>query len=604
MSRRAVLSIAVVCLLLLAGAAVPWTLSAGGLAASVASHLKAEYGLDLLVSGRSTFAVLPKPRIKFEQISLRQPSTSLTAEGGTLRAEIAILPLLLGRVSLGSVSLSDSRIGASASELRSRDWASLLRDAARQASIDRLVIAGSSLRWTDRPEDGLDNINAVFAWSAADDMLNAAGSSLFRGETVSIEEATLQPLALASGRAGRLALNATLHAAQLSVDGIAQAGADPRFKGSSLLKATSTRTFTRWSGLDLPFGSLLRAVSVEGLLSFDRRGLSWPSVKVKLGSDALEGTLAVRLDGERPLISGTLAADEVDLSDLVTPIALAMTSSGTWSEDAIDLSRATASDLDLRFSASDARLARVRLGDMAASVQVRPGRIEASLGRGTFHEGTLKGRLSLISTEGATEVRAQGAFDKVEMGSFLTATGQGRWIQGPGQGQFQLEGTGRTPAEVVRRVTGHANVTIRDGELIGIGLGDAIRRAEKRPLSASLNWKGGRTPFDQAHVQVNVVEGVAQIADSQLTAPGLVTNLRGRIFLLDRALDLKAGVAPTTAGPSLAPSIVFDLTGRWQDVIVTPDARSLIRRSGAAKPLFGPTPPLAGTTTRPLATAQ
>ncbi len=292
MSRRAVLSIAVVCLLLLAGAAVPWTLSAGGLAASVTSHLKSQYGLDLRVSGRSTFAVLPKPRIKFEQISLRQPSTSLTAEGGTLRAEIDILPLLLGRVSLGSVSLSDSRLGASASDLRSRDWASLLRDAARQASVDRLVIAGSSLRWTDRPEDGFDNINAVFAWSASDDTLNVAGSALFRGETVSIEEATLQPLALASGRAGRFALNATLHAAQLSVDGIAQAGADPRFKGSSLLKATSARAFTRWSGLDLPFGSLLRAVSVEGLLSFDRRGLSWPSVKVKLGSDALEGTLA------------------------------------------------------------------------------------------------------------------------------------------------------------------------------------------------------------------------------------------------------------------------------------------------------------------------
>jgi AsmA protein len=583
---------------------VPWTLSPSGLAAAVATHLKAHYGIELTVSGRSTFAVLPSPRIKFEQITLRQTSTSLTADGGTLRAEIKIWPLLLGRVALGSVSLSDSRVGASAIDLRSRDWASLLADAARKAPLERLVVSGSSLRWTDRPEDGLDNVNAVFAWSGEDDLLGIVGSATFRGETVTVEEATLQPLALASGRVGRLALSAVLHAAQISLDGTAQAGADPRFSGKSLFKATSVRNFARWSGLELPFGSLLRGVAIEGMLSFDKRGLSWPIVAVKLGRDTLEGTLAVRLDGERPLITGTLAADDVDLSDLAMPIAQAMTSSGSWSEEPIDLSRTTASDLDLRFSASNAQFVRMRLGDMAASVQVRPGRIEASLGRGTFHDGTLKGRLSLISAEGGTEVRTQGAFEKVDMGSFLTATGQGRWIQGPGQGQFQIEGVGRTPAEVVRHATGHANVTIKDGELIGIGLNDAVRRVEKRPLATSLNWKGGRTPFDMAQIQLNVVDGVAGIADSRLTAPGLITSLRGKIFLLDRALDLKADVSSATISPNPSPAIVFDLTGRWQDVIITPDARSLIQRSGAAKPLFGPSKNPLASTSGPLATAQ
>ena len=52
------------------------------------------------------------------------------------------------------------------------------------------------------------------------------------------------------------------------------------------------------------------------------------------GRDTLEGTLAVRLDGERPTITGTLAADDVDLSDLAMPIAQAMTSAGTWSDEA------------------------------------------------------------------------------------------------------------------------------------------------------------------------------------------------------------------------------------------------------------------------------
>ena len=87
--------------------------------------------------------------------------------------------------------------------------------------------------------------------------------------------------------------------------------------------------------------------------------MSWPSATVTLGKDKLEGTMAIRLDTERPLITGTLAADGLNLSDLVAPFAQARTSSGPWSEEPIDLTQVTGSDLDLRLSAA-AALARLR----------------------------------------------------------------------------------------------------------------------------------------------------------------------------------------------------------------------------------------------------
>ncbi|WP_210485937.1 AsmA family protein [Microvirga antarctica] len=605
MSRRAVLSIAVVCLLVLAVAAVPWTLPKGGLSARIASHLKQQYDIDFAVSGRSTFALLPTPRIKFEDVHLEAPGPAVIAQGGTLRAELNIIPLFLGRLEMGAISLSESKLSASFEQLRRHDWSGAIADEAQHMRLSRVVIAGSTLRWTDRPDDGLSSINAILAWAALDDTLSAVGSFSWRGETVAVEQAQFQPLALSSDRPGALSFTLALPAARVSVDGTAQLGSDPRFTGKSQIKATSVRDFTRWSGLDLPFGSLLKAVSVDGMLSFDRRRLSWPSVTVKLGPDALEGTLAVRLDGERPLITGTLAADEVDFSDVVMPLSSVTTSAGTWSDEVIDLSSATGSDLDLRLSATTAQLGRMRLGDMAMSVLVRPGRVEASLGRGTFHDGTLKGRLSLTRVDEGTELRAQGAFDRVDMAAFLAATGQGRWIQGPGQGQFAIEGTGRTPSDLVRHANGRSTVTIKDGELIGIGLDEAIRRVEKRPLAASLGWKGGRTPFDQAQVQFNIVDGLADIADSRLTASGFVTTLRGQISLIERDLDLKADVSAASATTPLPPAIVFGVSGRWHNVIVTPDARSLIERSGAAKPLFGQAHPLATSVMpRPIATSQ
>jgi AsmA protein len=37
---------------------------------------------------------------------------------------------------------------------------------------------------------------------------------------------------------------------------------------------------------------------------------------------------------------------------------------------------------------------------------------------------------------------------------------------------------------------------------------------------------------------------------------------------------------------SALPPLVFDVTGGWDDIAIIPDARSLIERSGAAKPLL------------------
>src|SRR5689334_13754637 len=93
MSRRVTLLIALIALALVGAAAAPWTLRENGLSAALSDHMKKRYGLDLTVNGRSTFAVLPIPRVKFEDVTLHFPDQALKAEGGTLRGEIRILPL-------------------------------------------------------------------------------------------------------------------------------------------------------------------------------------------------------------------------------------------------------------------------------------------------------------------------------------------------------------------------------------------------------------------------------------------------------------------------------------------------------------------------------
>ena len=104
MPRRIVLLIAVVALALLATVAAPWTLSGGGIAGGIAKQLRDRYGLDLQVRGRSTLAVLPVPRVKLENVTMSTADGSVAVEGGTVRGELRLLPLLFGRVEISDLA--------------------------------------------------------------------------------------------------------------------------------------------------------------------------------------------------------------------------------------------------------------------------------------------------------------------------------------------------------------------------------------------------------------------------------------------------------------------------------------------------------------------
>jgi AsmA protein len=603
MSRRFVFLIALIALAVLGTAASPWTLPGGGLSAELTQHVKDKYGLDLTVRGRSTFAVLPIPRVKFENVTLRFPNEALKAEGGTLRGELRVLPLLFGRIELSDFDLTETRITGSLQKIQAVDWPKVVGNGASETHARRLVINKSSLRWTDLKNANLNQLNVVIRWTDASEPLTVAGSAEWRDEPVVLEQASVFPDLLASDRISPFTLSLSSPSVRLTAEGEAQLGDTPRITGESTVKAGSVRDFTRWSGVDLPFGSLLRAVSVNGDFSMDRRRLSWPAVSLTLGSDKLEGAMGVRFDTERPIITGTLAADTLNLSDLFAPFSQARTSSGAWSEESIDLGRATGMDLDLRLSAASASLGRLSLDDMAASVLVQPGRIEASIGRADFYDGTLKGRLSLVTQNGLVDFKSQGTYANVKISPFLAALGEPRWITGRAQGQFSFEGQGKNPADVIRQAEGRSTIELAEGEIVGITLQDALRRVEKRPLLASLNWKGGRTPFDKAEAQIVVKNGVGEIVGGALKGPAVQVDLRGQILLPDRTLRVTADISAADAPAAQTPALVFDVTGDWDNVAVAPQVRSLIERSGAAKALF-PTERVPADRQRPQAIAQ
>lgn len=603
MTRRAVLTVALLCLAVLAFAVAPWTVPPGAIPGAIAKQLRDAYGFELKVDGRHTIALLPVPRLKFEDISIGTADGVALVQGGQLRGEFRVMPLLFGRMELSEISLNASRVsvridtaGRSTLDGVIERLKQQAQGASRSGHVRRLVMTGVQVAVHDDrtgSDVAVQDVDMVANWPGPDSSVSVAGGAVWRQERFDLTLDGVDAASLAAGRASRFTAALSAAAGRLSLVGEIWA-AEGKAAGRALLEAGSVRDLMRWTGVGLPLGPLLPRLTAQGEFTADRSGVSSPAIGLTLGTDQLDGALALRIEGGRPTITGTLAADRLDLTPFFAPFAQAWQPDGSWTGEPFDLAGVTGGNLDLRLSATTARIGALRLDDLGASVLVKPGRIEASLGRATAHQGVVKGRLSLAAAGPRTDVRLLGSFDSLDVGGLLGSLGQPRWITGTGQGQVALEGVGESPADLLRQTNGRVAIGIKPGELMGVGLGDMLKRVERRPLSASLDWRGGRTAFDQALLTLNVVAGVGDVVEGSLASPLARASLQGRLSLVDglvamRAKVVGAGPAPsvTTTSQAASPAgMMFDITGPWDDVAVAPDARALIQRSGAAQPLL------------------
>src|SRR3954451_18972073 len=109
MSRRLVLVVLLIGLVAIGSAVAPWTVS-DALTGAIAHQLREAYGLELRVAGRSTVALLPVPRLKFDDVTIANRDGVPIVRGGQLRGEFRLVPLLAGRMELAEASLSGSAI--------------------------------------------------------------------------------------------------------------------------------------------------------------------------------------------------------------------------------------------------------------------------------------------------------------------------------------------------------------------------------------------------------------------------------------------------------------------------------------------------------------
>ncbi|MFC7398914.1 AsmA family protein [Chelatococcus sp. GCM10030263] len=589
MTRRTLLILTSACLLLALAAVTPWQLPRLKLAEQLARQVQRQTGLSLVSDGSATITLLPVPRITLGHIALHAAEGARVLEAEQVRAELELWPLILGR----RVVIANATVVAPVFHIApvavADLWSGLLQRIDRLSQdraphIGQITIIHGTLR-DGRNAEIADDVDLVAKWPTEDADFNLAGRARWHGELVEIRLLNISPLDLVAGKPSPAGFSLSSPLFSVSLLGTLSGTDEPRIEGRISLKTPSLSDAMRWLGRHLPLAALAGPLAIDGQGDLSLRGGSIPEATLKIGDNTLDGALMLRIDNGRPSLSGTVAADTLDLDRFLEPLTPTRSPGGDWSGEQFE-SFPAAGDLDIRLSATTANLGTLAFDNVAGGVMMKAGRLEISVGRAALAKGSLKGRLVVTPSQSqGFDAKLLGSFEKIDAGSILPqAIGVYR-IGGTAQGQIAFDASGRSFAELAASMTGKASFSLRQGEVSGLDLTDVARRVQQRPLSTALDWRGGRTYFDQMNVALAITNGVGELVEGTMTAATLRGSFAGEVNFRERQLNLRGMVtAPATAVP--AKGFPLEITGSWDSPQVAPDIHALIERSKVTAPLF------------------
>ena len=127
---------------------------------------------------------------------------------------------------------------------------------------------------------------------------------------------------------------------------------------------------------------------------------------------------------------------------LFRDLAPALTPDGQWNRAPIDAANLDFGDLDLRLSASRARLADA-LENAGFSIMLTNGKLEVTLADAKAYGGTLKGRADIAHGVAGLDLRLAANFSDVDSAAFLSDVLQARMFRAMRTGTSRSKDTGQ-----------------------------------------------------------------------------------------------------------------------------------------------------------------
>lgn len=550
--RKWLTHIAIVIAALLAiGAAttglVHWLLSADALDKDVVAQIRRSTGFATTIDGTTHFYIFPQPHIDIDDVAFSDTAGAVRINTAMFSAYLRILPLLVGRIEVGRVTLyhPDIRIAVNRKPLLpagaiGRFAQSTDRRQTNALLLGRIDIVDGHVRIETQHAQAaeLDAVDMSVDWPSAYASAAINGELAVHGAPIDVQAWLAQPMALLRGGQSATTLRLQSDVLTLSTSGRISAAPRIQYIGQVSAGAASLRKLAEIAGYSFPRHGTFANLDLRGDIDWEGNNAALSNLHMSLDGNDYEGSLAVENNGGLPRFSGTLASDLLDLTPFLAGLREQSGTGALWNHQTLDLSDLSFADLDLRVSASRLRLHDMEVDNAALSLMTKPGLIDLALAEATSNRGTVEGRISLAAKGKTLEFHVNGTGKNIDISPMLI--GGRRLLSGTLHASLALDGTGANLPHIVQGLTGRADVSIAGGTINGTDLAATLQAAGSKLPGEPIADSPGVTAFSKLSFGLQLADGLAQIRQGEFSAPGIALAFAGNADFAHRTLDLAA----------------------------------------------------------------
>jgi len=457
----------------------------------IAEKAKEATGRELKIAGNLDLKISLNPSIEVAGVSFANAKWGSRPEMVTIKrfaAEVALMPLLSGQVTVNRVVLEGVDLIAEKNKQGQANWQFDGMDKKKEKhegdgdlpAVHKVSVRDIKITYLDATTGekitlGLDRFDAAAA--GADDPLKIDVAGAINDQAFSAAGTVGSMEDIAGGDEFPLDLTAkalgvdTTVKGKMELDDGLKAALDLSAKIASV-PATLTAAAAVVPALKDVAPPPVKAVSLTTKAKVDPTSVLLDALTLDLDGLKMTGRIAAKHGGARPAVDVTLKTDTLDLDALLpkgeanaAPAQPAKDDGRVFPADPLPLDGLKAADANVAFDAKTVKVQGTTLGDVKLRLNLSNGRLDISELAAKAFDGTIVGKVSLDASKKAPPVSAKIKVTQLDYNKLLASQGMKDTVSGKADADIDVSGAGGSVRAIMAGLSGKVRVQTKDGRL-------------------------------------------------------------------------------------------------------------------------------------------
>ncbi len=339
----------------------------------------------------------------------------------------------------------------------------------------------------------------------------------------------------------------------LRFNGALVRGDQHSLEGNLSVNIKNSWKFAEALNLIWPSIATTKSFTLSGPVKWSSASIAFDRAEVRLDENKASGALTFKTSSKRPLLSGTLAFDKLNL----TPGApsntgresfkdsLWLIAASLWSKPMI-----TVLDADLRLSAKQVLVGPTVLDKVAATLSLKNNKVSARLASLSYEGGSGTGQLTINFDDLFPRTTIRGKINRVSLADMTETLLGARILDGPADVTVDIEASGTRLQTALGQATGHIKIDQSGEGALALNLmaltTDAKATSDGKPQT-TLETKNipaeillGKTKTDELIAFMDIKNGTAECTKCEVKFGGShLAKIDGHFDLLSHEVDMK-----------------------------------------------------------------